>query len=363
MKRACFIFFHTIIYYTTMFKAIYNELGIRNPTQKDKSQVEALLQPPKKAKGSNAPTFHNEVPNAIHQADLLFLPNDNGYKYCLTVIDVATRKGDAQPLKSKRPTDLIKAFDIIYRRSYLSKPKVIQVDDGSEFKGAMTTYFQSNNIGVRRGLPGRSKQQALAEYLNYIIGKALLARQAAQELRTHEVSREWVEFLPDIVRVYNKHTKPSTPINHDAAPTCKDDSCKLLSEGDKVLVALDHPKDVAGKRQTGKFRAGDLRYETEPRTITTVILRPGQPPMYKVSGRDNVAYTKEELMPYKQRAQATDKAMKKWIVEKIVRRVPNKKPLHYVVKWKGYKDTTIEPAAILKEDIPEMVKAFEQRKK
>ena len=41
------------------------------------------------------------VPNEVHQADILFLPHDNGFKYALTVVDVASRYKDAFPLKTK----------------------------------------------------------------------------------------------------------------------------------------------------------------------------------------------------------------------------------------------------------------------
>ena len=43
--------------------------------------------------------------NAVHQADLLFLPHDTvnrkTYKYALTVVDVASRYKEAEPLTSK----------------------------------------------------------------------------------------------------------------------------------------------------------------------------------------------------------------------------------------------------------------------
>ena len=51
------------------------------------------------------PKFDEEHPNAVHQADLLFLPHDRvgckTYKYALTVVDVASRFKSAQPLTDK----------------------------------------------------------------------------------------------------------------------------------------------------------------------------------------------------------------------------------------------------------------------
>ena len=45
--------------------------------------------------------FDVTVPNEVHQADLLFLPHDYGYKYALTVVDVASRYKQAEALKNK----------------------------------------------------------------------------------------------------------------------------------------------------------------------------------------------------------------------------------------------------------------------
>ena len=62
------------------------------------------------------PTSDVESPNAVHQADLLFLPHDRlpkgkkVYKYALTVVDVASRFKAAQPLMSKGFSEVSKAF-------------------------------------------------------------------------------------------------------------------------------------------------------------------------------------------------------------------------------------------------------------
>ncbi len=51
--------------------------------------------------------FDVAAPNSVHQADLLFLPHDKLprgrkiYKYALTVVDIASRYKEAEPLTSK----------------------------------------------------------------------------------------------------------------------------------------------------------------------------------------------------------------------------------------------------------------------
>ena len=65
------------------------------------------------------PKFDVATPNSVHQADLLFLPHDklpHGrkiYKYVLTVVDVASRYKEAEPLTSKDSNEVAKAFQSI----------------------------------------------------------------------------------------------------------------------------------------------------------------------------------------------------------------------------------------------------------
>ena len=62
------------------------------------------------------PKFDVATPNSVHQADLLFLPHDKLprgrkiYKYALTVVDVASRYKEAEPLTSKDSAEVVKAF-------------------------------------------------------------------------------------------------------------------------------------------------------------------------------------------------------------------------------------------------------------
>ena len=82
------------------------------------------------------PKFDVSLPNAVHQADLLFLPHDklpHGkkiYKYALTVVDVVSRYKAAEPLTSKESDEVSKAFQKIYKRGPLKWPQLLQVDLG-----------------------------------------------------------------------------------------------------------------------------------------------------------------------------------------------------------------------------------------
>ena len=58
------------------------------------------------------PRFDVSTPNKVHQADLLFLPHDKlprgrkVFKYALTVVDVASRYKEAEPITSKNSDEV-----------------------------------------------------------------------------------------------------------------------------------------------------------------------------------------------------------------------------------------------------------------
>ena len=67
------------------------------------------------------PKFDVAVPNEVHQADLLFFPHDRvrrkTFSYALTVVDVASRYKEAEPLTSKTAAEVADGLARIYKRS------------------------------------------------------------------------------------------------------------------------------------------------------------------------------------------------------------------------------------------------------
>ena len=100
--------------------------------------VDELFKKPKKDKGHDAAYFHPCPPNKTHQADLLMLPLDKGYKYALVVTDIGSRLSDAEPIKNKESETVLKALKKIYKRGILETPDSIDFDQGTEFKSVVT---------------------------------------------------------------------------------------------------------------------------------------------------------------------------------------------------------------------------------
>ena len=77
------------------------------------------------------PKFDVPVPNKVHQADLLYLPHDHPprsrktFKYALTVVDVASRYKEAEPLTTKEAKGVAAALERIYSRGPFKWPKLL----------------------------------------------------------------------------------------------------------------------------------------------------------------------------------------------------------------------------------------------
>jgi hypothetical protein len=348
--------------------------------------VDKLYEPVKRDKGVNMPRFRYPTAGTIAQADLLFMPNDKGFKYLLVVVDNGSRLIDAEPLKTKESKAGINAFQMIFSRGIVKMPKVkIEVDAGCEFKSGVAKYFQNAGVKVRVAETGRHRMQGLVEKANQTIGTILHKRMTAQELLTGAVSREWVKDLPKLIKALKEYivkreakrkkkelTRGQEINGH---PVCADGSCEMLNIGDHVRVALEYPIDVAtGAKLHGKFRASDIKWNPKVRIIKEVLIQPNQPPLYLLDGDVGdrkitpVAYTKNQLQLVGKNEKFPDISVvrgkpKQWIAEKIIDKKKIKNKLHYLVKWVGFssKDNTWEPSATLRKEVPELIQEYEKQ--
>lgn len=273
----------------------YKKFGVSKKKDEDDLLIRNLYKQPIKDKGGSVAHHRNDSKFHTMQADLLFFTNDRGYRYILVTVDVNSRLMDAVPLKTKTAAETLHGFKTIFSRGILPLPKRIEVDDGTEFKGVVDKYFQEKGVYKRVADTNRHRVQAIVEARNKMLQLPLYKKQIAHELATGQQNTEWVDFLPKIVKALNKNAKARGPPRYPDKVTCKGDSCTVLDIGDKVRVKLDAPRDiVTGKKLPGSFRAIDPKWEVNLRTITNVLLLPGGPPIYLVSGKQH-GYTKAQL--------------------------------------------------------------------
>ena len=143
-----------------------------------------------------------------------------------------------------------------------------------------------------------------------------------------------------------------------------------MSVGDLVRIPYEYPRDViTNKRLTGKFRAGDIRYDPKPRKVEQVIIGPNSIVLYRVEGVRNAVYQKTELQLVKpgdtipvRRAPPNEDLFE---IESLRDPVIIAGVKSYNVRWKGYDESenTNEPRDKLLQEVPQMVRNYERKNK
>ena len=257
------------------------------------------------------PKFDVPTPNKVHQADLLFLPHDkvgrSTYKYALTVVDVASRFKEAQPLTSKDSTEVAKAFKTIYTRGPLKWPQILQVDPGREFMGAVTKEMENHKTSIRLGHPEIHRDQAIVERFNRTLAERLFGYQYAVEMRSNTGQRftEWVKRLPKVVSALNNQVtrligmKPAAAVKEKAVvsqPATK--YLRPVGENEKKLpsIVLVRYLYQPGELEGGTKRATDPIWSLKVYSLERSFTKPDQPVLYYLHDGPKRGFVREELL-------------------------------------------------------------------
>ena len=258
------------------------------------------------------PKFDVSLPNAVHQADLLFLPHDKlprgrkVYRYALTVVDVASRYKAAKALTSKESVEVAKGFARIYRRGPLKWPQLLQVDLGREFMGAVTKMANEHNVTIRRGPTEIHRDQEIVERFNRTLAERLFGHQYAVEMNTMgSRSTAWVKRLPAVVSALNNEvtrligkkpadaisekaifSKPATPYMHPVGV-----NEKRIPPG-VHLPYLYYPGELEG----GGRRTTDPIWSLKVYNADKVVTKLDAPVMYYLHNGPKRGFVREELM-------------------------------------------------------------------
>ena len=338
-----------------------------------------LYEAPKKQKKNEASHYKYSEANATHQADLLFLPEDNHYKYLLVVTDVKTKKIDAIPLKKK--SDVLAGFKAIYKHGILNMPLMIAVDSGSEFKSKeVIDFFNNAKIILKRSKVDRHKQTTFVEQANNKFVNFIFKRATAEQLLTGETEIKWVKDIQEQVAIFNlkkmRHVIENEP--EEFIPVIQPSKgYGLLTEGTKVRVALSSPKSLTGEKLHGRFRQSDIRWSPEVRTIKYVNLFQGRPVTYLLDGHDNargtenVQYVRKELQVIDKNEVEPPSSVirgKKYVVHKILDKQKYKGVVKYLIQWRGFPSPTYytwekRKELITNPKVKEMIDEFDKKRK
>ena len=261
------------------------------------------------------PKFDVQVPNEVHQADLLFLPHDRvgrkTYKYALTVVDVASRYKEAEPLTSKGAAEVADALSRIYKRGPLTWPKMLQVDPGREFMGTVSQLLARHNVEVRRGRVDSHRDQGIVERWNRTLSERLFGHQYAQEMRlpVGERSTEWVRRLPAVVSALNGEVIRLTGKRPSEAIKVKSVSGEPSSTVPGRPVGLQEQKLPSGvgvrflyqpgELEGGRRRATDPVWSLRVYRLGHTVTKPGEPVLYYLDSAGqgpSRGFVREELL-------------------------------------------------------------------
>ena len=355
------------------------------------NETDELLKKP--GKDNDKPHIYTTGANIIQQADVLKLPEDEEFSHLVVVVDTGTKLMDAVPVRGNLNSTKVKnALKYIWGRPKLTnqgdfsnkapprgtidskaniykhglkrileEPVMLQTDGGPEFKKAVNIYLKTRKIVHRTGMPYRSRQQAYAEARNGAIAAMLLGRQKQDELKAKVVSRAWLKWVWKTIVANNKANgqEPIEGTQIPEDPSCSGQSCDLIPVGTVVRRMEDAPRDVlTGKKEVGKFRKGDLRWEVDTRKVAMQILKPGNPPLYRLSSLSTdekkklnmkmMAYTRAQLLVVKKKEQSEKTGQEIFNVEELVGY--DKKKRLYLVKWGGYpssKNSYVKAGALI----------------
>src|SRR5260364_250300 len=260
--------------------------------------------------------FNNiQFPNECHQADILYIPHDiinnKIYKYCLCIVDVASRFKWAVPLMDKTSSSVAKAFKKVYSNSNcpLTWPKLLMVDPGSEFKSDCKELMEKHNVKIKISTSHRS--QAIVERFNRTLAEKLFRLQDASDLllSISKRSRTWVRNLYIIIDNLNNSLTRLIGMAPAKAIKMK----QIISSSSKLRngpMGFDESKLSyntlvryllePGELEGGSKRSTDCNWSPQVYHIHESLVQKNQPILYWLEddkgNRPKQSFVREELL-------------------------------------------------------------------
>lgn len=220
-----------------------NNLNVTHKQIKEFIENQKVSQLHKKApKRTNHPiTAPNK--NLEYQMDILdmqkFYTKNRHYKYILVMIDIFSRRGIGVPLKSKSAEDTLagikKAFE------YLGTPKIVASDNGLEFKGAVSKYFDEHGIAHKTNAVGDHNVLGIVDRFVQTIKNKIY------KYFTKNSDSKWIDKIDKITENYNN--TPHTALENQTP----NDANKHESDTRNI-----HYRRVLRQTKKEKLKVGDI---------------------------------------------------------------------------------------------------------
>ena len=161
------------------------------------SQDAYTLHKPVRKKFPRRKTFAKKI-NDLFQADIADLQSlsryNDGYRYILTCIDVFSKYAFAIPLKDKRGTTIVEAFEKIFADRV---PLLLQTDRGTEFYNSHVQNLFSK-YKIHHYSTYSEFKAAVVERFN------LTLKQRIFRYLTYKRTSRWIDVLDDLMLSYNQ---------------------------------------------------------------------------------------------------------------------------------------------------------------
>jgi hypothetical protein len=207
------------------------------------AQLHARAPDPKK---SSVPITSSDSSRDF-QMDLLdqsaYKNSNRGHNWCFIIEDIFNRRIYAEAIKTKSPVSVLPALENAFAK--LGVPMRISSDDGSEWKGVVGLFLESQGVHLD-SKPHLHTRLGIIDSLSRFIKNAFAKHFTA----TH--STNWIDYIPRLISGY--HNSPHGGLPNGYTPN------EALDPITSTLIRDEQHERILKAREKGKpvqFAVGD----------------------------------------------------------------------------------------------------------
>jgi hypothetical protein len=214
------------------------------------------------------------------QADLLdmskFSRKNGGYRWIFMLVDIFTRKAFIVPLKNKMASSVLDAIKTLHKTVQF---KIIETDDGSEYKENVKKFFKDNNI-LHKIYSANIDHFPLSIINNF----SKLLKNTLYRHFTNENSTNWINYIETFMKNYNN--TPNSAID-DIVPN----EATTLENFEKISE-INREKDNDDYDENENFKIGDtVRIHNDKNVFTRGYTPKWSDETYKIVSKNKTHAT------------------------------------------------------------------------
>ena len=208
----------------------------------------------------------------IIQCDVTYMPVTSfptKFKYMFSLIDVYSRYAWLVPMRTKDSPEILRAFQQVEAQAaeMFDEPKpfrVVETDDGSEFKSVFGQYMNQRGYEHRKSQPGDKRFMSVIERFH----RTAKAKQAEILHNEDLPMSRWPEIIDDFLENYNtaKHSSIHADPKDVAEAKAVPDNTLLVGRADLQLQPGDSVRiEVASADPAAVFgtKSYKIKWSTE----------------------------------------------------------------------------------------------------